>query len=210
LTVYVGKDVGVVKPKVVRVQYSLKLKEEKGDTYSLMRQESTELDLAQYKNVKSYELIGGIKECTVTFTARVEKKEKKPKGEQPKGDQQKAAPAGKAPAQKKKVVYEYKTSKEWVSEPQKEGDKKEEELLPRIPHSIEIKLVLWDMTHKKHEDYLLFFEIPTDTTMPKQEPKKEEVAAAKQDDKKAEQKSDAKGGAIASSLENLTKLFNKS
>ena len=74
LVVYVGADVGEVKPKVVRVQYSLKPEAEKKDSYALFRQESMELDLEKYKNVTSYEVIGGIKRCTMTFTARIEKK----------------------------------------------------------------------------------------------------------------------------------------
>ena len=68
-----GKDVGVVKPKVVRVQYSLKPEENKKNSYALFRQESMELDLEQYKNVTPYEVIGGIKNCTVTFTAKIKK-----------------------------------------------------------------------------------------------------------------------------------------
>lgn len=77
LVVYVGKDVGVVKPKIARVQYTLKPETNKKDSYALFRQESTELDLEKYKNVTSYEVIGGIKKCTVTFTARIPKQQDK-------------------------------------------------------------------------------------------------------------------------------------
>src|SRR5690606_20309933 len=50
LAVFVGKDVGVVKPKVVRVQYTLKAEDEKQkkDTFTLFRQEGTELDLSKF------------------------------------------------------------------------------------------------------------------------------------------------------------------
>ena len=51
LVVYVGKDVGEVKPKVVRVQYSLKPEADKKNSYTLFRQESMELDLEKFKNV---------------------------------------------------------------------------------------------------------------------------------------------------------------
>jgi type II secretory pathway component PulJ len=156
LVVYVGKDVGVVKPKVVRVQYSLKPEADKKDSYALFRQESMELDLENYKNVTAYEVIGGIKRCTVTFTAKI----KKSSSDSAKATSDKSAPAP------EKVQYEYKTQNEWVSEQKKESssakateDKPE---FPRIPFSIEMKLILWDLQDKKEKEFTIVCEIPTD------------------------------------------------
>jgi len=170
LVVYVGKDVGVVKPKVVRVQYTLKPEAEKKDSYALFRQESMELDLDLYKNVTAYEVIGGIKNCTMTFTARIKKEQEQ----------------GKAPTETKseKVEYEYKVLNEWVSEQKKESsfakatedraEKKEKEEFPRIPYSVEIKMILWDLQDKREKEFTIVCQIPTDFSEPKEEDKQVE------------------------------------
>ena len=149
LVVFVGKDVGVVKPKIVRVQYTLKPEADKPHSYALHRQESNELDLAQYKNVRSYEVIGGIKSLSINYTARVEKKLE-------------AAKAAEAQKEQKKS-YEYKTSKDWVSERKKEGDKDKEQEFPRIPYSVEIKIELWDRQDKQEKEFTVVCEIPVNS-----------------------------------------------
>jgi len=172
LVVYVGKDVGVVKPKVVRVQYSLKPEAGKKDSYALFRQESMELDLEKYKNVREYEVIGGIKNCTMTFTARIEKKNDK------------QASADQKSPEKPKVEYEYKTLNEWVSEQKKDADKdKEKPEFPRIPYSIEIKLVLWDVQDKTEREFTIICQIPVDFTEPKKQEKSKEEPPKKDEDK---------------------------
>lgn len=200
LTVFVGKDVGVVKPKVVRVQYLLKPEneKEKNSSFVLIRQESTELDLAKYTNVKSYELIGGIKECTVTYTARIKKEE--PKAQQAPAQAGAEKTAGKqqtenvASAQKPKVEYEYKVLKEWVSEQKEEGAKgsnqEEAKKFPRIPYMIEIKMTLWNMQRNKTEDFVFMFELPIDPSVEKKEKEKKEPE--KQPEKETKDK-DASG-----------------
>lgn len=175
LVVYVGKDVGVVKPKVVRVQYTLKPEPDSKNSYALFRQESMELDLEQYKNVREYEVISGIKNCTVSFTARIEKKEEKP-----------AADNEKASQEKPKISYEYKTLNEWVSEQKKDSDK-EKEPFPRIPYSVEIKIALWDKQDKRDKEFTLVCIIPVDFT----EPKKEEKTLTQQS--KKDETSNAQG-----------------
>ena len=152
LVVYVGKDVGVVKPKVVRVQYSLKPEAEKKNSYALLRQESTELDVENYKNVTAYEVIGGIKSCIMTFTARFIKKDEK--------------------AEDAKILYEYKTQNDWVSEQKKEEGKEKIEF-PRVPYNVEMKLILWDKQDKKEKEFTIICEIPTDFSALKRQDKKE-------------------------------------
>lgn len=156
LIVFVGKDVGVVKPNVVRVQYTLKPEADTKKSYALFRQESTELDLAQYKNVRPYEVIGGIRSCAITFTARTEKKQ-----EQSKGVEVQAA------QEQQKKLYEYKTSDTWVSEQKKEADK--EQTVPRIPFMVEFKMILWDKQNKREQEFTFVCEIPTDMTPAKKE-----------------------------------------
>jgi len=225
LTVFVGKDVGVVKPKVVRVQYSLKPeneKEKKSDTFVLMRQESTELDLAKYTNVRSYELIGGIKECTVTYTARIKKEDEAKKAAAANGgDKDKGAAKG-AGAQKEKVQYEYKTMPEWVSEQKEEAGKKqsdqEEAPFPRIPYMMEIKMVLWDMQHNNTHDCVLSFMLPTDFSVTKKEKKdkkekkteqKGEAAKKETGDKDTLEKQIDMVNSVSKNLGNITKLLSK-
>lgn len=157
LVVFVGKDVGVVKPKVVRVQYSLRPEVGNKDSYALFRQESMELDLEKYKDVRAYEVIGGIKDCKITFTARIEKKDDK-KAEQGK--------------EKPKIQYEYKTLSEWVSEQPKKDAEKEKAEFPRIPYNVEIKIALWDMQEKRDKEFTIVCQIPVDFSEPKKDDKK--------------------------------------
>ncbi len=170
LVVFVGKDVGVVKSKVARVQYTLKPEPDKKGLYALFRQESNELDLAEYKNVRSYEVIAGIKSCKVNFTARIEKKQDKKNGEQASGQEQ-------------KISYEYKTMPEWVSEQKKEsgGEQtdKEKTEFPRIPHSVEFKITLWDKQEQKDKEFTIACMIPVDAAQSKKEQKQPAAPAAK-------------------------------
>ena len=165
LVVFVGKDVGVVKPKIVRVQYSLKPEVDKKNSYLLLRQESMELDLEQYKNVREYEVVSGIKNCTMTFTARIEKKDEKADKDA-------------------KISYEYKILNDWVSEQKKDADKEKSEF-PRIPYSVEIKIALWDNQDKKEKEFTIICHIPVDFTAPKKEEKKL-PEQSKKDENKAE------------------------
>ena len=248
LSVFVGKDVGVVKPKAVRVQYVLKPESEtlvqassdnqgeRGkDTFTLFRQEGTELDVAKFGPTRSYELINGIKECAVTYTAKIESssaKDTADKQELGKNDSQSssgkkdvAKKESKQPEQKPKV-YEYKTSKDWVSERKQEDSKatkEEEQEFPRVPYLIEIKMVLWNKQHSKDEEFTLVFELPVDTSPTKEkeeEDKKEDKKPKKDDTDALEKKSNDKTmqarndkadlvESLTNTLGNLTKALSK-
>lgn len=204
LVVFVGKDVGTVKPKVVRVQYALKPDPENKESFILFRQESNELDLAEYKNVRPYEVIGGIKKLSVSYTARLEKKEEsasakasdsasssaKSFGEHGKATSDASAGTKK---EKPKKSYEYKVQPEWTSEPKKDSDKgetkqgeKKEQEFPRIPHSVEFKMTLWDKTNKKDKDFTFVCAIPVDS-----------IEAQQKDDKKQPEQPEQKPAAPA-------------
>lgn len=163
LVVFVGKDVGIVKPKIVRVQYTLKPEADNPKSYALYRQESNELDLAEYKNVRAYEVISGIKNFSVNYTARIEKKQEA--GKAAEGQQK----------EKQKVEYEYKTSKDWVSERKKESDKTQEQEFPRIPYNVEIKMALWDKQDNSDKEFTVCCEIPIDSVPEKKSEKPKSV-----------------------------------
>ncbi len=181
----------MAKPKVVRVQYTLKPEENKKDSYALFRQESMELDLEKYKNITPYEVIGGIKKCTVMFTARIPKKDEK--------------------VEHPKLSYEYKTQNEWVSEQKKEDkENKEKAEFPRIPYSVEMKLVLWDLQEKKDKEFTIVCEIPTDFSPIKvKKQDKKEPEQPKKDDKE-EQPADQVPFApkLASNTREIVRVFD--
>lgn len=186
LVVFVGKDVGTVKPKVVRVQYTLKPDPEHKDSFTLFRQESNELDLAEYKNVRPYEVIGGIKKLSVSYTARILRQDQNDQGEKASSAKVSSEASAK---EKSKKSYEYKTQPDWTSEKKDENkkidvqaDKKEPEF-PRIPYSVEFKMTLWDAQHKKEKDFMFICAIPVDSIeaqlkdkKPQREPTKKEEA----------------------------------
>ncbi len=214
LVVFVGKDVGIVKPKIVRVCYTLKPELDNDNSYALYRQETVELENAQLKNAKSYEIISGIKSLSVVYTARIEKKQEAPK----------ESGAQVASKEKPKISYEYKTSKDWVSERKKEADKKEE--FPRIPYSIECTIVLWDRQYKQEKEFVMVSEIPTHFTPEKQvepekqpEPVKKDGAKTGAEKQSPEAMSNVYGGhtedktlvkivdSLTKTVKNLTKMF---
>jgi len=188
---YVSSDTGVVKPHVVRVQYAVKPEEgyEKKDSFTLFRQEGTELDMGNFKNVREYEVLSGIKDITVMFTARLEKKENNTPAGEPSGkkEEEKKTPQKKQAPQKKE--YEYKTMAEWVSEQKEQKDSKAAEF-PRIPYFVEIKLSLWNKEHTQYQDFVLSYEIPTNTApvkIVKEKKQKKAKAVKKQSDEKNQQ-----------------------
>lgn len=213
LSVFVGKDVGVVKPKLVRVQYVLKPEndKEKKDTFTLFRQEGIELDLAKFGSTRSYEVINGIKEFAVTYTAKIEKKEEKSQAVPAKEGAEKkdakvlptSSKGAESKQEKKPKVYEYKTSKDWVSERKQEENKTaqgEEQEFPRVPYLVEIKMVLWNKQHSKDEEFALVFELPVDTS-----PTVEKEEEDKKDDKKNKKDSDDK---LAEKFDDTNKQAN--
>jgi prepilin-type N-terminal cleavage/methylation domain-containing protein len=196
LVVFVGKDVGTVKPKVVRVQYTLKPDPENKGSFILFRQESNELDLAEYKNVRPYELMGGVKKLSVSYTARIEKKEDK------KASQAQAAAGKEKAAESKKKQYEYKVQPEWVSEQKKDAsaqapaNKKEdkEPEFPRIPHSVEFKMTLWDKQNKKDKEFTFVCAIPVDSIEAQQKDKQQPEPSAAPEEKPADAKNQGQQG----------------
>lgn len=217
---FVAKDVGTVKPKLVRVQYTLKQENEKdkNSPFVLVRQENTELDLSKATTARSYEIIHGIKELSITYVARIKKEDENAKKAAPqKGaekKEQKKQPQKKS-EQKEKIQYEYKRLKEWVSEPpeKEKAIEQEEKNFPRIPHMIEVTMSLWNMQQTKAEDFVLLFELPINTDTVQEEQKTEKPEEKKQKEASKVQKEAGKGqenllASLSKTLGNITKMLN--
>jgi hypothetical protein len=213
ILVFVGKDTGVAKPKMVRVQYTLVPDKEKKDIFTLIRQEGLELDIANFGNPRSYELLDSIKEFSVTYTARIEKKEEKKQNIQSTDTQ--------APIESQKVIYEYKTMPEWVSESPQDAHKEKaenEQQMPRIPYYVTIKVVLWNKKNAE-ETYVLSYEIPVDMSQPakhtnaatseKDVAKSSDKATDNTEKKMVENKKSDQVESIAITMDNITKILSR-
>lgn len=162
MTIFWGAKSGKAKPRVARVQYTIQPEADRKDSFVLLRQENYELDMSAFKQetkkIRAYEVIDGIKDISVQFTAVIEKKEKEHGGKE------------------EKITREYRTLNEWKSE-FKEATEKQKDL-PRIPHFVEVKLSLWDNRYQKDVTFVFTFVLPVDTAKEKskEKPKKEKLA----------------------------------
>ncbi len=221
LVVFVGQDTGVVKPKVARVQYTLKREQEKDkeSPFVLLRQESSELDLTKYTNIRSYELVGGIKECKVKYTARIEKGNEQAKeapaqkgAEKNKKESPKEQPKT-ASVEKQKISYEYKVLDTWVSEQKEEAAQKKENSqepsFPRIPYMIEFSMTLWNMARTKTQEFTFMFELPINLSSEKDESDNDDVDEKKENkaDKNKQEKKDDLANSLMVTLGNISKIF---
>ena len=164
LQVYWSKQVGRAKPKIARVVYSMVPDTQQDGSFILMRQEGDALDLKAYATkgdakIRAYELIDGVKSCTLTFTVFHEPEQPK-KGE-------------KAPPQPQKRQVEERTSWDWPVEQKKEEKKKPE---PALPNFVTINLELWDERYERTTEFTYTVPVMADTREEQKEeekPKKE-------------------------------------
>ncbi len=156
LRIYWGEQAGKPKPHIVRVVY--RLKKQKGQpAFTLTRQESENLDFKAFdsnasKPIKAYELSKNIKELSISYTAEIKKENKD-----------------------KKAEKKYKIFSQWDQE--KQDEKEQKENLRKVPHGVEIKLVLWDDQQKIDHEFTFNIPIIPDVEpikAVKKEPKKEE------------------------------------
>jgi type II secretory pathway pseudopilin PulG len=182
LQIYWSDKVGEAKPRMVRTVYRLIKEQGEPISYRMMRQEayaplSWEAFAPQAaKPIRLLEVITGIKECTVRYTAVTEKKSEG------------------AQAEKKKTKeYEYKESKEW-REPKKEEkaaqEKKEQQ--KEIPDFVTMKLVLWDDTKTRDMTFEFTWAVGraifNDFEPDKEEPEKQEKKPGEMPQTKQEMK----------------------
>ncbi len=182
LQIYASSGMGKSNVRVARVAYRLKPEnkkkiKKKKPSFVLVRQESFDLDYDSLekkskKEVRSYEVIDGVRSIKVKYG--FERKEKEAKQEA----QKTSAPATNAkPAQKEAPKKNYKIVDEW--------DDQEQET--RIPKDVQVSLALWDARHER--DLKIIFNVhivpdfqekkpqeKTDATSPEKE--KEEASKA--------------------------------
>ncbi len=162
MTIFWGAKSGKAKPRVARVRYTIQPEADRKDSFVLLRQEDYELDMSAFKQetkkIRAYEVIDGIKDISVQFTAVIEKKEKENEGKE------------------EKITREYRMLNEWKSEFKDAAEKQKD--LPRIPHFVEVKLSLWDNRYQKDVTFVFTFALPVDTEKEesKEKPKKEKPA----------------------------------
>lgn len=157
LQVYWSADVGGARPRVARVTYYLVADKERKDMFSLMRQESYDLQApfgAKVEGkVRAYTLAEHIKEIKVEYVLRKEKKSEDGKASQ--------APANKESAPKE---YEYVVLKEWNIE--KESDDENAKLAKKagVPYSVRISYTIWDLRQQRSEQFSCIVPILGDST----------------------------------------------
>jgi len=164
---------------MVRIVYRLQKDAQKKGSYSLLRQEGTDLEFGAYKKgsaVKGYELIKGIKNITIEFQVP-----KEPLNEGQKKDTKKS---------EQPIIFE--TKKEWHSN-EFQKDKKQSQL----PQFVLVELTLWDNQLVNDRTIKMLYTIPAfgqdlvvtktqESKMPlpkkdeKKEPDKKEQAATGQ------------------------------
>lgn len=172
MQVYWSDRAGGARPRIARVQYTLKKDEsKKGKTvsYTLYRQEKYTLDLDDFNKegkdgVRSYALITGIKELKVTYWQEVQTKKQEETLRQAQGDR----------GEKSKIVKDVKKISVWDLE--KEKPAKDVFIRP-IPIMIKIELSLWDMQKKKAYPYVAMIPVPIYVPNPEEEQKKKEPQA---------------------------------
>ena len=172
-----------VKPRIVRVVYRLVPDKEKKGSYTLMRQEGTELDFTQYKPgarkpVKAFALATGIKSVTIEYKVPKEKEKKE---------------------KKKDEAIEFETVKEWRFDQLQ----KEKKIKVKIPQFVTLKIVLWDNQQENERTVTFTYTIVGynealdffNKRALKQEQEKKKVADAKQKKEKAAKEQMAQRGA---------------
>jgi prepilin-type N-terminal cleavage/methylation domain-containing protein len=149
LQAYWGPKSGKAQPKVVRVVYRLVPDKAKKNSYILQRQESGTLDFGRYnqeseKKIRGYDLIRGVKEIAIEYTAMVAIKEV----------------AEKKPGQEERdITFESQKVKEW--KPKKESETEAQLFKPLIPQYLNVHMHLWDDSYKRVLPFTFVFLIPT-------------------------------------------------
>jgi len=176
MQVYWSERAGGARPRIARVQYTLKkdaIKGEKNVSYTLSRQEANTLDPDRFSKdadnkIRSYDLITGIKELKLTYwqEVQVEKEGEKPKeAEKPKEGEK---PKEEKPASK--IVKDIKKVAVW--DLSKEKPPKNTFIRP-IPIMIKVEVSLWDLQKKKARSFTFMIPIPIDIENPAEKKKEE-------------------------------------
>jgi len=175
MSAYWGKQTGKAKPKIARIVYRLVKDKEIKESYTLLRQEDSNLEFNSYglgigpKEIRSYALADGIKELSVNYKVILEPEEKKEKQED------KKTTAAKAPTAKKEIKF--KTLDQWNMEKEMPKDIKR-----RIPNVVDVKISFWDDKGQRDVPFEFSIHIIPETT--------EEPIKKSKDNKKDKNKKD--------------------
>lgn len=167
MSAYWGAQTGKAKPKIARVVYRLVEEKKRKGSYKLVRQENSNLEfnayaLDQKKEIRSYELVDGIKEISVKYMVILEpEEEKKPA----------AAEEKEIKKEKKKKEIKFKTLTEWNMEKDVEISRS---IKRRIPNVVEIKISFWDVKSIRDVSFTFDIQILPDVMLPPKEKQKED------------------------------------
>lgn len=180
MQVYWSDRVGGARPRIARVQYTLKKdesKKEKTVSYTLYRQEKDTLDLDDFNKegkdgVRSYALIAGIKELKITYWQEVQTKKEetlRPASDFAQASTDRQGDRG----EKAKITVAKDIRKIAIWDLEKEKPAKDTFIRP-IPIMIKVELSLWDMQKKKAYPYTAMIPVPIYVPNPQEEKKKKE------------------------------------
>ncbi len=155
------------KPRIARIVYRLVPQDGESTAFTLLRQESSELDFTAYdlknpKAVRGYELATGIKTIKVEYTYPVQKQPEAQEKEK-KSVAQSKQPEGQ---KEKPPKPEYKIVATWDVETKKDEQQREQ---PKIPQFITVVCELWDTKQEREQTFTFNYELLTflANTMPK-------------------------------------------
>lgn len=127
LVVYWGEQWGKAVPRIARVIYRLKPEKKEGkqtvDSYTLVRQESDQLEFAAFDKIKGYEIAVGVKSFAVEFGV----------------------------IESEDDATKIKTVDRWDSDASASTDDKEKK--STLPTTLKIRYELWDSQYKRSREY---------------------------------------------------------
>jgi prepilin-type N-terminal cleavage/methylation domain-containing protein len=160
---YWGKRSGKAQPRIVRVVYRLIADIKQPQSYTLMRQEGSSLDLSAYtadnSSIRSYTMVEGIKNIEIEYTTLIKKEQQKEEArpaqnQQAPGKTEEKAPTSPEKTEEKPEEFERKTVKEW-----KENALNQKPPWPLVPQFVTMKVTLWDDTFKRSRPFTFEFQI---------------------------------------------------
>lgn len=167
-----------VKPRMVRVMYRLMVDPKDETLFTLVRQETDELDIQAVdpkaaKPVRGYTLLNNIKKMSLDFSYPVKKEQEKQTAPLPGANPEQAIkPAAKAEPEIEKI----ESRSDW---PFKTIEEAKEKKVPELPQFITAKFELWDAARKSFREFSLNYPIASFTLLEKKKKKQAPKSALK-------------------------------
>lgn len=162
-----------VKPRMVRVMYRLVADPKDETVFTLLRQESEELDIQVVdpksdKPVRGYTLLSNIKKMSLEFSYPVKKEPEKQSAPLPGiKPEQSAKQAAKRSSELE--IEKIETRADWPFKTVEEAKQKQ---VPEMPQFITAKFELWDDGQKSFREFTLTYPIASFTLLEKKQKKK--------------------------------------